>query len=371
MKRTLLVTLDFHPNVGGVASYWRSLSNHLPREQWIVLAPSLPRGWKELEAAYPIFRRNLLVSWLLPRWLPIMFHAAMIARAERISHIVVGQILPVGTAIRILSAVLRIPYTVSTHGMDVTLPLRSYRKRSLARWILRGAQSVITISEYTAHILEQNGVGRERIRFVRPCPVITPALYRDSDQNLHLRTARHILLTVGRLVQRKGVTDVIRALPDLLKEFPDLIYGIIGEGPELHSIQLAIDELSLNHRVYLLGELDNEKIAWWYRHCTLFIMTPKEINGDVEGFGIVYLEAGSFGKPVIGSRSGGVLDAVLDGETGVLVPPANSHAIAGAIRTLLHGDAARTKLGEQGRARVEKDFQWKVQAEKLKRYLSD
>lgn len=371
MKRTLLVTLDFYPNVGGVATYWQKLSEQMPKDAWVVLAQKMPAGRAEHKTAYPVYRRNLVVSWLFPRWLPLLYHIALIVRAERIERIIVGQILPVGTVVRIVSFLLRIPYIVSTHGMDVLLPLRSYRKRGLCRWILSGAQTVITISEYTADLLLRHGVDRRRIQFVRPCPEITPEFYRDTDENLHMRAAQVILLTVGRLVRRKGVEDVIRALPDLLKEFPDLMYGVIGEGEERDAIQAVIDELSLNHRVYLLGGLDDEKTAWWYRHSSLFVMTPKEIDGDVEGFGIVYLEAGSFGKAVIGTRSGGVPDAVLDGVTGLLVPPGSSHAIAGAIRALLYNDARRTEMGARGRERVEKEFQWSIQARTLEKLLTD
>lgn len=363
MKKTLLVTMDFYPALGGVSTYWLSLSRHLPSDKWVVLAPPLPAGVQELPSPYRVYRRRFVSRWFVPRWIPLLFHIFDIARREYIEHIIVGQILPVGTAVRLISRTVGISYSVSTHGMDVTLPRG--RKKWLCRWILRGAKRVFTISSYTAAHLEKLGVIRDRISFIYPCPSITPDVYRDTDESLHFRTAKHILLTVGRLVKRKGHTDVIRALLDLLKEFPDLMYGIIGEGEEHAAIQKTIDELELNHRVYLLGELDNEKTAWWYQHASVFIMTPKDINGDVEGFGIVYLEANSFGKPVIASRSGGIPDAVIDGETGILVPPGDIHSITGAIRTLLHDDTLRTRLGTQGQERALKEFDWKVQAEKI------
>src|SRR3989338_7217109 len=108
MKKTLLVTLDFYPNVGGVASYWRSLAEHMPPEQWIVLAPPLPKGTEEIKVPYHICRKKLLSPWLSPRWLPLIFHIFMVARVERVEHIIAGQILPVGTATRLVSFFLRI-----------------------------------------------------------------------------------------------------------------------------------------------------------------------------------------------------------------------------------------------------------------------
>lgn len=367
MKKTLLVTLDFYPSVGGVSTYWVSLGAYMPSKEWVVMAPLLPKGVHEMPVPYSIYRCTFLAWWCYPRWVPLLFAIAEIIYAEKIEHIIVGQILPVGTAVWLLSKFFHIPYTVSTHGMDVTLPLRSHRKRALCRRICAGATRVSTISEYTARELEKFGVSRNKIVFIHPCPALTAERYPESVESLNVHADKRILLTVGRLVARKGHADVIRALPDLFRDFPDLIYGIIGTGPEHNILQQLINALNLSHRVYLLGELDNNKTAWWYRHCTLFVMTPKEIKGDVEGFGIVYLEANSFGKAVVATRSGGVPDAVVDGRTGVLVSPGDSHSIAGAIRVLLHNDQLRTQMGEYGRDRVERDYNWRTSAEKLQK----
>ncbi|MEK7123094.1 MAG: glycosyltransferase family 4 protein, partial [Patescibacteria group bacterium] len=111
-------------------------------------------------------------------------------------------------------------------------------------------------------------------------------------------------------------------------------------------------------------------IAQWYDACTLFIMTPEDIDGDVEGFGIVYLEANSFGKPVIGTRTGGVAEAVHDGVTGILVEQKNISQIQEAVLRILRDGELATRLGQTGKRRVAEEFSWKKQAEKLKYLLS-
>ena len=121
MKKTLLVTLDFYPNVGGIATYWRGLGVRMPPDSWVVLAPSV-KAAEETAAPYLVYRRMLISKWVYPHWLPLLWHILITVRREKIKQIIIGQILPVGTAVWLLSFVIHIPYIVSTHGMDVVLP---------------------------------------------------------------------------------------------------------------------------------------------------------------------------------------------------------------------------------------------------------
>ncbi|MBI2483607.1 glycosyltransferase family 4 protein [Candidatus Uhrbacteria bacterium] len=370
MKKTLLVTLDYYPSVGGVSNYWLSLGEHIPASRFSVLAPSLPVGMKEVAVPYRIHRLRMLSRFFIPRWLPLIFKIMFIARREGIEAILAGQVLPVGAAVSVAARLLHIPYYISAHGMDVALPLRHSRKRILCGRILRGSRFVIANSEYTARIIRQYGVKNKRIVFVFPCPKINRGEWDVSSARIGERK-EILLLTVGRLVKRKGHEYVIRALERLRDYTPIVYYTIVGDGSERTYLEHLATTLGIADRILFAGVLRDEAVRQWYRKCDIFIMTPYEIHGDVEGFGIVYLEANAFGKPVIASRSGGVESAVLHGKTGLIVAPQDVDAIVDAIRTLCDDPSYAVSLGSFGKDRVEQEFQWHAQAAVLIRLLSE
>lgn len=357
--------MDFYPAVGGVSNYWISLSQHLDPVYWIVLAPPLARGVREYSCRYRIIRAQFFLQWCIPKWLPLLFSIYRILRSEKIDQIVVGQTLPVGTAVALLSAITRIPYLVSTHGMDIALAFRRGRKRAVCRWVLSRAKSIFTISSYTARIIAKYGITGDKISFIQPCPRITPVMLIQSAADTDHATRSPIILTVARLVKRKGHEYILSSLPDVILSYPNIMYAIIGEGPERADLERRVRELGIERSVVFLGLLSDAHTAWWYAHADVFVMTPIDIDGDVEGFGIVYLEANSFGKPVIASASGGIGDAVRDGVTGLIVPEKSSDAIRSALIMLLSDPVLATRLGRQGKKRVEDEFSWSTQAKKL------
>lgn len=373
MKKTLLVTLDFYPNVGGVAAYWRELGERLPLADWIVLAPPLPKDEQELPARYPIIRRSLMSRFLFPHWLPLFFHIFTLCRTYRIERIVIAHVLPIGTAVWLLSKFNHIPYIVSAHGFDIAGVRTHARKKWLCSQILRSARWIVVNSKSTAQVVHSYGIEEKKIHCVYPAPSITPVLLkREGVLSAVPDRARNasIILTVGRLVKRKGHAYVLRALPGILAQEPNIFYGIIGDGPYRAELELLTAELHLQQQVFFTGKISSEEIAQWYAACKVFIMTPEDIEGDIEGFGIVYLEAQSFGKPVIGTRVSGVSEAVADGETGILVEQRDTVAIQHALVRMLTDTDFAQKLGEAGKRRVAENFQWKHQAEKLQYVLS-
>lgn len=365
MRKTLLVTMDFYPAVGGVSNYWHALSERMDPSTWSVLAPPLRHGVKELDVAYRIIRARFFSSLVFPRWLPLVFSLFSIVRKEHIKLMIVGQTLPVGTAVRVVSLILRIPYSVSTHGMDITLPLAHPRKKFLCRWILSGAERVITISAYTARVLAHYGVSGEKVCFIPPCPRITPALLVSTSTHA-APTRSPIILTVARLVRRKGHDTVIRAMRQVVTKFPHCLYAIIGEGPERLRLEERVRELRLEEHVLFLGLLSDEHTAWWYQHCSVFVMVPTDEGGDVEGFGLVYLEAGSFGKPVVASDTGGIPDAVLDGVSGIVIPQQSPERCVDALTRILADPALAHRMGGAAESRIAHEFSWDLQAKKLK-----
>jgi phosphatidylinositol alpha-1,6-mannosyltransferase len=159
-----------------------------------------------------------------------------------------------------------------------------------------------------------------------------------------------VLLTVGRIVQRKGFESVLEALKVIKDRNIDFEYRIVGGGPYKKEVLRIIDKLNLEGCVSLLGEVDETDSS--YQAADIFIMPSIELPGDVEGFGIVFLEAGLHGLPVIASRSGGIPDAVKDGETGLLVTPGDVNEIAGAILLLMEDSGLRMRMGQAGHGRA-------------------
>lgn len=176
---------------------------------------------------------------------------------------------------------------------------------------------------------------------------------------------KKVILTVGNLVERKGHDMVIKSLPKVLENVPDTVYLIVGDGKQRQSLTNLVKELDLGEHVVFTGRVTDNELLQYYNACDVFIMPSREIDGDIEGFGIVYLEANACSKPVIGGKSGGIYDAVQDGVSGILVDPLDVNEISQALITLLTDDLLAKKLGKQGKKRVEEEFSDLAMAGKL------
>lgn len=394
MKKTLLITLDFAPMVGGIATYWSNLCRNLPREDIVVLAPEAASSLDfDMRQPYLIYRYNLLWpasperkrgeqgQWIWPKWLPFLRHAWKICCQENIQQIVVGQILPGWTIALILKLFLRIPYIVSFHGMDIIrcgLPRRwQGRKKWLAKKILANADGIITNSEFTMGLVQRftTKLPEQQI-VVYPCPNENVILMPRAAELLARRLGldkfanKRVLLTVGRLVERKGHDKVISALQFLRDKYPDLVYLIVGRGQNQSKLERMIQDENLSDCVYLFTKVRDEELPLFYELANIFIMPSRELpDGDVEGFGIVYLEAALCGKPVIAGKSGGVSEAVEHNKTGLLVDPEDVGDIVKAISKLLDDGQFADLLGQRANARTRREFQWAKQAEKLVKIL--
>ncbi len=348
MRRILLFTLEYPPDRGGIARYYGGLVGAMPAGSVVVMRARLSR-------------------WIWPRWLPLLWRVAWKIYRDRVSEVWVGHLLPLGTVVYLLRqlSLVKCQLFVFIHGYDLLLAETHPRKRALARRILNCADRIVTNSEYGKSLVVARGIPAEQVVVIYPCPTITKTQNHENTKSpLHDRYQLHgkkILLTVARLVERKGIDLVIEALKKI--NDPNIVYVIVGDGPEREALKVKC-QMS-NVKCIFVGAVNDAELAAWYDACDVFIMTPRKIGPDVEGFGLVYLEANAFGKPVIGSRTGGVLEAVLDGETGLLVDQGDVDGIAAAIQRLFSDDALRKKLGEQGRRRVECEFQWERQVKKI------
>ncbi|PIR93051.1 hypothetical protein COT99_02875 [Candidatus Falkowbacteria bacterium CG10_big_fil_rev_8_21_14_0_10_43_10] len=347
-KKTLLFTLEYPPFKGGVANYYGNVVKYWDDESIKVLT-----GKKLLK----------------PHWIFSLWRLWQAVKKHRIQTVLVGHILPLGTVTWLLRKIIKFDYVVFLHGMDLTFAMKSRRKKWLARRILADAKKIICANSYAAKIAGEI-VNSGKVAVVNPgieVRSMKSEVRSDELKKKYNLQGKKILLQVGRLVKRKGYDKVIETLPEVLKQVPNLVYIIIGDGPELDNIKYSI--LNIKDNVLILTDVNDEELEAWYDLCDIFIMPSRDMDGDFEGFGIVYLEANAHGKPVIAGDSGGVRDAVKDGVNGLLVNPENTEEIADAIIKLYKDDELRIKLGEQGREWV-KEFSWENKVKEIKQKLS-
>lgn len=375
MKKLLIATIEFPPQKGGIANYLAGLAGALPMDRIAVLTSKYAGADNfDSRAQYKIYRKNLIIRMPLvwPKWLPLLFHLWRTARREKTEAILVGQVLPVGTAVMILNKFFRLPYFVSCHGMDILTAARDPRKKKLLNKILEQANGVVANSEFTKNELIKLDVPENKITVIYPCssevPGIAPEKVLEIKNRLGLADKK-IILTIGRLVARKGHDKVIEALPKILARVPNAIYVVVGDGPEREKLRGLSSKLQVENNILFTGEISEEKKTAFYQLCDVFVMTPRQIGPDVEGFGTVYLEANQYGKPVVAGRSGGVAEAVIDGVTGLVVNPEDTNQIAEAVIRLLVDKDLADKLGAAGKERVEVEFKWEIQARKMKNIL--
>jgi len=360
--KTLLFTLEFPPFKGGVANYYGNLAKHWPLGEDLLI---LNNNKGELT------RPRKFLNW----WPAIGMLRRKIKNAK-INYVLVGQILPLGTVAWLLSFFCPFKYAVFLHGMDFTYALKTPRKKWLAGEILKRADKIIGANSYVVKTAREIFPGvKGKIAVVNPgiagdTPPINPADLAKLENNYGL-AGKTVFLSLGRLVKRKGTDQTIAALAQIPEALlADLVYFIAGDGPEETYLRRLVPS-PLEKKIIFLGELSEDEKWLWLARTEVLIMPSRNIEGDFEGFGIVYLEANISGKPVIAGDSGGVRDAVIDGHNGILVDPEDINSVKEAIIRLAGDAALRKKLGVQGRDRARREFSWEKQTAKLVNFIKN
>ncbi|MCL6499853.1 MAG: glycosyltransferase [Firmicutes bacterium] len=365
MRKVLLVTNDFPPMRGGCSRYYERLCQQAPEGSLEVLAPQLP-GWERVDARLPVrvHRRRLPTSprplLRLAQCALLTWHAAWLVRRGGFCSVHLGHLyqLPIGVLLRWLFGV---PYATYLHGGESPGLLRWRVARALfGRW-LRGAAAVAVNSEFTRRYFLE--LGFHLPRTVHVPPTVDPRRYQappDARQRLRktLGLEEHfVVLSVGRLVPRKAHDLVLQAVARLVREGEPVAAVLVGEGPQRAGLKDLARELGIAERVRFAGFVPDEVLGDYYAAADALVLPSRRLpeRDGVEGFGIVFLEAGAAGLPVVGAASGGIPEAVDHGRTGFLVPPDDAQALAGALRRLVHAPEQARRMGEEGRRRARED----------------
>lgn len=373
-RRYLVISELFLPTKGGTAVWFDEVYRRLGDRGTHILTARVP-GCEahDRDHANQVHRLRLQHSrWLRPSSLPIygrlLLTGLWLGLRHRFDAIHAGRVLPEGWVGVHLARLLRLPLVIYAHGEEITTWRRSPRRLKAMAFAYRRADRVIANSDFTRERLLELGVDAARITIIHP-GVDLQRFHpghevTDLRQGLGLDARQKLILSVGRLSRRKGFDQVIGALPALLDEGLDVHYAIIGIGEDHDYLRQLAAEQGVAGRVHLLGHVDPADLPRWYCAADLFAMPNREIDGDTEGFGMVFVEAAACGTPSLAGLAGGTGAAVLDGETGLRVEGADLAAVTRALARLLADEALRRRLAEAGRRRAEQELAWERVAEK-------
>ncbi len=285
-----------------------------------------------------------------------------IVAADKPDAIVIGRWCEDAHGWCIACRKLNIPYILMTYGMELLKPVPRPAGPALADDLV-GARIVFGCGCDTIRLVNEMTHGAVKTAVVHPG--IFPERLQplpDGDRSSVLAKmnlqGRAFILSMGRLVHRKGFDLAVRAFAEVAEDYPEVDLVIAGDGEARSEIETAVARSGIPGRIRLTGEVTDLQKRVLLQDCTFFMMANRPVPDDMEGFGIVFLEANFFGKAVLGGNNGGVPDAIIHGETGLLVDSPDLTSISSAMRKLLGDRAFRNTCGERGRARVSRDFQW-------------
>jgi phosphatidylinositol alpha-1,6-mannosyltransferase len=366
--RTLLITNDFPPRPGGIQQFVYNLAVRQPPGS-IVVYTSRWKGWEAFDAEqpFPVVREETSVLLPTPA---VARRAAEIARDYGCDAVWFGAAAPLGLLAHGLRRRAGIERVVAlTHGHEVgwaALPVA----RSMLRRIARGADVVTYLGEYTRVRLARAIGGLTTLE--RLPPGVDTNQFRPTVDGSAVRRRyglrdRPVIVCVSRLVRRKGQDTLIRALPRIRQRVRDAALLIVGGGPYRSTLEVIAREEGVADHVVITGSVPWAELPSHYAAGDVFAMPCRTRRGglDVEGLGIVYLEASATGLPVVAGDSGGAPDAVLDGETGFVVPGRDRDALVDRLTQLLTDPALAKRLGAAGREWVETEWRWDTQAARL------
>lgn len=368
--RRALVTNEFAPSHGGVERllYERSRGFH-PEELTVFTAHCQDCEMFDKAQAFRICRAGRRFSGIplirdIARSLAPLYQCYRENRRRQFDVLECGQAFPACLLAWQIHRKYGTPYLVWVHGNDLLGPTRHRWLRPVMRKAMLRADAIIANSTYTAALVGKFGIPPGRIRIVAPTVdtrVFRPAPPSETLLERYGIRGQKVVLTVCRLVERKGVDRMLEAVSRLRTRGRDIKYLIVGDGPMREDLERLANVLDLGDHAIFAGTVPEAELPLHYNLASVFAMPSRFLpsEGSVEGLGLVYLEAMASGLPLVAGRSGGVPDIVLDGETGLLVDPASVDEITGAIDSILSDAALARKLGDNGLAFVQRTTDWR------------
>lgn len=371
MRRTLIVTNDFPPRQGGIQSFVHQMALSQPEGSVAVYASDYD-GSAAYDAAqpFPVVRHG---SGLLLPTPMARRHVVATLGAHDCTAVWFGACAPLGLLAPALRAAGAQRIVATTHGHEVGWAMLPFGRQALRR--IGSTCDVVTyLGDYTLRRL-RGAFGRHAVlRKLTPgvdIEMFAPQVDGSAVRARHGLTGRPVIVCVSRLVARKGQDTLVRALPAVRAAVPDAALLIVGAGPYREEVVASAQRAGVSPHVVLTGGVPYAELPAHYAAGDVFAMPcrTRRAGMDVEGLGMVYLEASATGLPVLAGASGGAPDAVREGETGYVVDGRDEDAVARRLITLLRDADLRARMGAAGRAWVERDWRWDVVAARLTHML--
>jgi phosphatidylinositol alpha-1,6-mannosyltransferase len=380
---TLLLSDIFPPKTGGTGRLFWQIYHRLPPADFRFAVGEHP-GAAAFDAAHnlrvfrlPLEMRNRsITSWnSVKHYLRTARSIRKLARQEGVRMIHAARPLSEGLVARMVRLRTGIPYCCYVHGEDISVAMTSRELRWLTTRVLRGATAVIASSSFARELLLRDWpVPPEKTRLLHPgvdCDYFQPAPLDAEGRKRLGWEGKQVILTAGRLQRRKGQDVMIEVVARLRDRFPNLLYAIVGDGEDRTRLAELVTRLGVVSQVQFLGEVKDADLRQCYQQCDIFALPNRSVGRDVEGFGMVLLEAQACGRPVLAGASGGTGETLKPDETGVLVPCDRPDEPAVALAELLADSERLTRMGRAGRAWVEGKFNWPALAIEAERMFAD
>ncbi|MFH8367315.1 glycosyltransferase family 4 protein [Streptomyces sp. NPDC018031] len=380
MHKTLIVTNDFPPRPGGIQSFLHNMALRLDPERIVVYASTWKHGREGAEATarfdaeqpYPVVRDRTTMLLPTPR---VTRRATALLRAHDCTSVWFGAAAPLGLMAPALRAAGARRLVATTHGHEAGWAQLPGGRAALRR-IGDATDTLTYLGEYTRTRIAGALSGAAAARMVQLTPGVDEEVFHPASGGAAVRDRlgladRPVVVCVSRLVPRKGQDTLIRALPRILGEVPDAVLLVVGGGPYEKDLRRLAETTGVAESVRFTGTVPAGELPAHYGAGDVFAMPcrTRRRGLDVEGLGIVYLEASATGLPVVAGDSGGAPDAVLDGETGWVVRGGSVAETADRISTLLKDPELRRRMGERGRAWVAERWRWDLLADRLRELL--
>ncbi|MFF4523754.1 glycosyltransferase family 4 protein [Streptomyces bluensis] len=380
MHKTLIVTNDFPPRPGGIQAFLHNMALRLDPERLVVYASTWKRSREGVEAtaAFDAEQPFTVVRDRTTMLLPTpdaTRRAVSLLREHGCTSVWFGAAAPLGLMAPVLRRAGAERLVATTHGHEAGWAQLPAARRLLRR-IGESTDTITYLGEYTRSRIATALTPAAAGRMVQLPPGVDEKTFHPGSGGDEVRarlglTDRPVVVCVSRLVRRKGQDTLIRALPRILARQPGTVLLIVGGGPYEKDLRRLAHETGVAGSVHFTGAVPWAELPAHYGAGDVFAMPCRTRRGglDVEGLGIVYLEASATGLPVVAGDSGGAPDAVLDGETGWVVRGGSPEEAADRVLSLLDDPELRRRMGERGREWVEEKWRWDLLAERLKQLL--
>jgi phosphatidylinositol alpha-1,6-mannosyltransferase len=372
VPRTLLVTNDYPPRVGGIQRTLEALVRCFPPDRVAVLCPDAEGGGAFDEAApYAVYRQPERFLWPVPDVGRRVYEAVRSFEAEVVLFGAVYPLALLGPSLAQTGS----PYLAAAHGFEYWLSIAPGTHALVRRATSRAARVPVMCSAFIARVVRTAVPDDVPVSVMYPgadLEAFRPDLPYEDLTELHGVADRPLIVCVSRLVARKGQDVLIRAMPEIRRDVPDASLLIVGDGPDRDRLE-RLAASTPDGSVAFAGQVSEGDLPRYYRAGNVFAMPCRSRLGglEVEGWGNVFVEAAACARPVVVGDSGGARESLVPGETGLLVNGSNIEEVADAVGSLLADPERAQAMGRAGRERVERAFGWSRAAEQLAGWLRE